>query len=99
MILSGEIEILDCNISSQLVSLLKDSAFFPSSLFVLECFGCTIVGKVLQFETGNWNLSELKFVRLHFYSKLEFVRIGILSEMVIVRIPILIVSNTDKCRF
>ena len=26
---------------------------------------------------GDWNLSELEFVRIHFYSELEFVRIGI----------------------
>ena len=42
---------------------------------------------------GDWNLSELEFVRIHFYSKLEFVRIGFcqnwnLSEWEFVRIGI-----------
>ena len=42
---------------------------------------------------GHWNLSELEFVRIHFYSKLEFVGIGTcqnwkLSELEFVMIGI-----------
>ena len=38
-----------------------------------------------QDKMGDWNLSELEFVRIHFYSKLE--------------IPILTNSNSDKFQF
>ena len=46
---------------------------------------------MLELGRGEQNLSELEFVRIHFYSKLEFVRFGIcqnwnLSELEIVRI-------------
>ena len=53
---------------------------------------------------GDWNLSELEFVRIHFNSKLEFARIGIcqnwnLSELEFVRIGICQNWNLSELEF
>ena len=53
---------------------------------------------------GDWNLSELKFVRIHFYLKLEIVRFGIcqnwkLSESEFFRIGICQNWNLSELEF